>query len=430
MLLAMQHQTIPATPNYTSPNASIALAHSPFVLRAANQAWDTPAQQPRLGTVSTTGISGTNAHVVLEEYVPEVPQRSSVQAAATPRLIVLSARTSERLQAVARQMLQYVEHHSDLSMADLAYTLQVGRDAMAARLALVVRHRGELVSGLQHYLAHAAEPQRVAEADRPVPLYTGNLDESPTDIQSLLAGSAGEGLWRGLLAEKNLPKLALYWARGGTIPWAALHEDGPFRLLALPTYPFARERYWVQPDTAPQHGAAQPGQADDTSPARQAAALGATAPEAAVVAAEAGDFVVHAEQSVRQNMQRYMVWFLCQDIGLTPDQVTLGKGLRSYGVDSISSARLIRGFEKFFQLQVTSREIVEHSTIGALVAYLAEKVEARRVTARPTPPAPANGAQARAEYLDAQVLQALEQLEQGTLDLEAVQRFIAGSATV
>ena len=139
-----------------------------------------------------------------------------------------------------------------------------------------------------------------------------------------------------------------------------------------------------------------------------------------------GEFAVHPEHGVRENMQCYLVWFLCQETGVTPDQVKPGKGIRSYGVDSITSSRLMRGFEKFFQVRATCREMLEHGTIQSLLAYLAGKVEARHEQTRPTQPEPGNGTQARAEYMDEQVIQALDQMERGTLDLEAVQRLIGG----
>jgi len=235
---------------------------------------------------------------------------------------------------------------------------------------------------------------------------------------------------RVLLAEHNHEKLALYWAKGGKIPWAALHADGACRLLSLPTYPFARERYWIQASAVHPPGAEQRSQAGGEHPSMVAAEPASAPHDLVVVASGGSEFAVHPEQSVRDNMQRYLVWFLCKEAGLTPDQIKPGKGLRSYGLDSIISSRLMRGFETFFQVRVTGRDLLEHRTIESLVAYLAGKVEARYDQTRPTQPAPGNGTHTRAEYIDEQVLQALEQWERGTLDLEAVQRLIGGSTTV
>src|SRR5204863_3479293 len=113
--------------------------------------------------------------------------------------------------------------------------------------------------------------------------------------------------------------------------------------------------------------------ADDEQSSRVAEEPGSKPYDPGVVASGDGEFAVHPEHGVLENMQRYLVWFLCQETGLTPDQVKLGKGMRSYGVDSITSSRLMRGFEKFFQVRVTGRDMLEHDTIRSLLAYLAGK---------------------------------------------------------
>ena len=215
----------------------------------------------------------------------------------------------------------------------------------------------------------------MAEDGRLIPMFTGNLDEERSDMDDLLAGSMGDDLLRLLLAEKNLEKLALYWTKGGKIPWTALHQDGPFRLIALPTYPFARERYWVQA-SGDSRWAEQDSQADEAPSSREAEDAGQIPHDPAAWPRRTAGFTVHPEQSVLENMQRYLVWFLCQEAGLTPEQIKPGKGLRSYGVDSIPSARLMRGFETYFQVRVTGRELLEHGTIESLVAYLAGKIDA------------------------------------------------------
>jgi acyl transferase domain-containing protein len=229
---------------------------------------------------------------------------------------------------------------------------------------------------------------------------------------------------RLLLAERDLEKLALYWVKGRKVPWAALHQDIPFRLMALPTYPFARERYWVQDGATHQSGAEQRSRADDAQPSRDAEGHGSVPHNQAVVAMGDDGFVVRPEDGVSENMRRYLVWFLCQETGVTPDQIKPGKGLRSYGVDSIVSTRLMRGFETYFRVRATGRELFEHGTIESLLAHLARKVEAENGHAPPAESESGNGTQERAEYVDAQVIEALEQLEQGALDLEAVQRLI------
>jgi hypothetical protein len=311
-----------------------------------------------------------------------------------------------------------------LALGDLAYTLQVGRDAMESRLALVVRDLDELVRGLKCYLAQGLEQRTVAMDGPPIPIFTGHLDEEGSGLDLLLGGSLGEDLLRLLLAEPRLERLALYWAKGGKVPWAALHQDGPVRVMSLPSYPFARERYWVQADPAHPSGAEQHLQAGATPAAGDGEEPGLGAYDPAVKTSETGNFSVEPARSVAENLQRYLIWFMGRETGLTPGQIKPAKGLHSYGVDSIISARLMRGLETYFQVRVTGRELLAHGSIESLVGYLAGKAEAMGGSTPTTHPASVKAIEARAAYMDAQVIEALEQLERGALDLDAVQRII------
>src|SRR6185312_12261880 len=92
---------------------------------------------PRIAGISSFGAGGSNAHVVVEEYVAEEPRRVAKARANGPALIVLSARNEERLKDRAQQLREFVERDGlgDEDLLNVAYTLQIGREAMEYRLA-------------------------------------------------------------------------------------------------------------------------------------------------------------------------------------------------------------------------------------------------------------------------------------------------------
>lgn len=112
--------------------------------------------------MSAFGLGGTNAHVLLEEYVPPAePGLRPTPGQGVPQVVQLSARNEERLRAYARQLAHFVggfqgdrdaTGDTEPALADIAYTLRVGRDAMAHRLALVARTTGELAGLLGDFL--------------------------------------------------------------------------------------------------------------------------------------------------------------------------------------------------------------------------------------------------------------------------------------
>jgi amino acid adenylation domain-containing protein len=129
--LALTHESIPPTLHYTSANKSIDFENSPFFVNASGRAWPR-SSTPRRAGVSSFGVGGTNAHVVLEEA--PAPQASG--AAGRSQLLVVSARTSAALEESTTNLARHLREHPDDNLADVAYTLQVGRKHFLHRRAL------------------------------------------------------------------------------------------------------------------------------------------------------------------------------------------------------------------------------------------------------------------------------------------------------
>ena len=138
-VLALKHRELPPSLHYTAPNPEIDFAASPFYVNHELRAWETNGAGPRRAGVSSFGIGGTNAHVVVEE-APRV-----AAAAPTARgwhLLVLSGRTEAAVPAATEKLRRHLEAHPDISLADVAYTLQVGRREFSQRRAVVCRTWG------------------------------------------------------------------------------------------------------------------------------------------------------------------------------------------------------------------------------------------------------------------------------------------------
>jgi phthiocerol/phenolphthiocerol synthesis type-I polyketide synthase E len=142
-VLALQHRELPPSLHYEQPNPEIDFASSPFYVNARLQPWEGPL--PLRAGVSAFGFGGTNAHVVVEEAPAPEPSGPSRPA----QLLVLSARTRTALEANTAALATHLERHPELPLADVAHTLQVGRQAMAHRRFLVCRSREEAVAALR-----------------------------------------------------------------------------------------------------------------------------------------------------------------------------------------------------------------------------------------------------------------------------------------
>ncbi|MEL6881370.1 MAG: type I polyketide synthase, partial [Cyanobacteria bacterium J06607_10] len=132
--LALHHKTLPASLNYQQPNPQIDFQNGPFEVCQTTQLWpaitDAEANElPRRAGVSSFGMGGTNAHVILEE----APSLHTADEGRPWQLIPLSAKTPTALAAVTQNLTDYLEQQPNVSIADVAYTLQVGRRAMPYR---------------------------------------------------------------------------------------------------------------------------------------------------------------------------------------------------------------------------------------------------------------------------------------------------------
>lgn len=236
VLLAIKHKQIPANIHFEEINPYINLKGTPFFIADKLTPWEAPIGEdglpaPRRAGVSSFGFGGANAHIVLEEYIPA--RSPSPTTAHEPQLIVLSAKNGDRLDAYVRSMLAYLAKR-EVELVDFAYTLQVGRDEMPARLALVALSTEDLKLKFEEILNGGV----------PKDSYRNHVPKR--DKKSPAADVvAGESSVDTLIERKELSKLAKLWVTGEKIDWRLLYKSGTPKRISAPTYPFARERYWV-----------------------------------------------------------------------------------------------------------------------------------------------------------------------------------------
>jgi amino acid adenylation domain-containing protein len=142
--LALRYRQIPPSLHCETPNPALNLEESPFFLNTELRSWPR-GDTPRRAGVSSFGVGGTNAHVVLEE-APELPPTGANRAA---EVLVLSAKTAAALEKKAADLAEYLETHSGQSLAEIAFTLQTGRQLFQHRRAIVAATNAEAVAALR-----------------------------------------------------------------------------------------------------------------------------------------------------------------------------------------------------------------------------------------------------------------------------------------
>ncbi|MEG4573875.1 SDR family oxidoreductase [Microcoleus sp. N3A4] len=147
--LSLDRKLLPPTLNFETPNPQIDFENSPFYVNTTLSEWKAN-DTPRRAGVSSFGFGGTNAHLILEEAPP-------IQASTTSRpwqLLMLSAKTNSALETATVNLTEYLKQHPDLNLADVAYTLQIGRREFDYRRTVVCKDIQDAIAALQ-------DPKRV-----------------------------------------------------------------------------------------------------------------------------------------------------------------------------------------------------------------------------------------------------------------------------
>lgn len=149
IVLALEHGRIPRNLHFDAPSPHIPWSELPVRVAAEPVAWPR-TERPRRAGVSAFGVSGTNAHVVVEEAPPPLPALPTAPAAPSPlpALFVLSGKTPAALQAQAAQLAAHLSLHPELALRDVAHTLFSGRTHFEHRAAVAARDAQELGAAL------------------------------------------------------------------------------------------------------------------------------------------------------------------------------------------------------------------------------------------------------------------------------------------
>jgi polyketide synthase PksN len=253
VLLQLEHGELVPSLHAEPSNPNINFADSPFYVQTRLTQWKRAAQHPRRAAISSFGAGGSNAHVILEEAPVESVVATS--GAESPEVFVLSARDAQALARYAQRLVQSLETLGNSTAADIAYTLQCGRTPMTVRLAILSSSLNDFrVKLLQWLQDFETSP---AGGNVPDGIYYGNTRDSQLGAGGLLAGETGQSFVSELLARAELAKLASMWTLGVEIDWGKLSRRQMPRRVSLPTYPFTRQRYWIDtqkallPATAP-----------------------------------------------------------------------------------------------------------------------------------------------------------------------------------
>lgn len=147
-VLALKHQMLPPSINFSEPNPKIDFSNSPFYVNDQLKKWQTN-DLPRRAGVSSFGVGGTNAHVILEE----APESTISEKSRPYQLLLISAKSARALEIATENLFTHLNRYGHDNFADVAYTLQVGRKEFSQRRFVVCRDHDDAIAKLESLLA-------------------------------------------------------------------------------------------------------------------------------------------------------------------------------------------------------------------------------------------------------------------------------------
>lgn len=314
---------VPPVPGLTAPAAAVLAAWPGLRLPREAADWPDP-DAPRRALVSGFGFGGSHVHLVLEVAPSPAPAAADRAGA-----ILLSAASPALLAEAARRLAARLAAPDPPSLADLAFTLLVGRDAMAERAAFLAEDPADLAAQLT---AFAASPERAGPwlRGQAVADGTGPVLGRDAEDRDWLAGLIRAGRWR---------KLAALWCGGLTLDWPALADVLCGRRVPLPATPLAETRFWTE-DAADAPAAAGP----VAALARAGAATGAPGPAEAPPVVPATDHEAPEDdapgQTAAEERRRLLLALLAETLGCDGTEWQDADSPIALGLDSLAAAEL------------------------------------------------------------------------------------------
>lgn len=250
LAMSLKKEMIPGSINCEQPNDYIQWNGSAFYINQEDKKWTDIDGKKRLGGVSAFGMSGTNIHVVLESYGSESSEKrfmNEQQSRKPYYLLAFSAKTKEALQIKIQEMEEKLTTDSEVGsgvLSSISYTLLVGRQHFKHRFAIVVRDKEDAIQTLRQARDGSKLPNlfhsEVAKNFKPQEIMNKSIEDL---IEQSCTPECDAKKYQEILYA-----LAEFYCLGYENNYDGIWGENKPRLCSVPTYPFARDEYWIHAD--------------------------------------------------------------------------------------------------------------------------------------------------------------------------------------
>lgn len=356
VLLQLKHQQLVPSLHASPLTPNIDFGNTPFFVQQETAEWRRPVidgqEVARRAGISAFGAGGSNAHLIIEEYVAkELKNTYTVTDFLEPVLIPLSAKNRKQLKELVQRLVTAIqgEGYTDSDLPSIAYTLQVGREAMEERLAFIAASVKELEDKLQAF---------TEGTDTAGEFYQGNVKQKQGNLAYFMTDEDLQEIVEKWTQRKQYSKLLELWVNGFRYDWNKLYQDHKPGKISLPAYPFAKERYWI-----PGADNKSSGDGKDSFTSKDRVRNRSEAEKADM---ETGSF-----EPARSDQLAYLIQSVQEILGLPLDfAVDPQTQLLEYGMNSVSGIQLLAKIKQGLGIELDGRRFFSVFTLQEIISQL------------------------------------------------------------
>lgn len=240
-ILSLKNKEIPPTCNFSYPNSSINFMDSPLYVNTERREWDN-TNSPRRCGVSAFGLTGTNSHVVLEEYIETVYKRETD----TINILTLSGKTEKSMSLIITNYHRYLLEKSD-TLNDICFTANTGREHYRYRTSIIVKNRNDLIDKL---LILKTRDLSKEYSDSEIS-YSICKNSNVEDTNKMADNIIKNIISSDFTNFEQLVQLRDLYSSGVNIKWDKLYANRKLFKVSLPCYPFEKTKCWVETPEKP-----------------------------------------------------------------------------------------------------------------------------------------------------------------------------------
>ena len=239
VIMALKHKMIPQTLMHDKIKSEYDFEKSPFYITNKNITWSPLKNEndkilPRRAGVHSYSFGGTNAHLILEEYIKN-DEYDSKEYDNENMIFPFSAKSKEALNNYLIGFIQFLNKIDDAEMYKIACTLQDTRETYDEKVAFVTNNKSELIMLIKQYLNNEKSKSILQKTSKEI-----------SEITEVLCQEGTNEFISFMIEKNNIYGLAFLWANDIKISFSECFKNRKRYYTHIPTYCFEKNKYWVK----------------------------------------------------------------------------------------------------------------------------------------------------------------------------------------